>query len=295
VTTYGGIELGGTSVVCALGDAPDRLVASERFPTATADVTLSRAIEFVRSAGGEVLAVGIGTFGPVDLDPDSPTFGVIADTPKPGWTGVRVLDRVREALGLPVAIDTDVNAAAVAEWRWGAARGAGIAAYVTVGTGIGAGFVVNGAPWHGRGHPEFGHVPVDRVAGDAFPGVCPFHGDCAEGMASGPAIEARWSQPAAEIGDEHPAWDVEARYLGQALAGLILTVAPHRVVLGGGVMLHPGLHARVRDQVRDRLGGYLRDARSPEAIDELVVAPGLGRESGALGAIELASRLRDAG
>jgi len=201
------------------------------------DVAQDAAVERAHRVG--VAAVGVAAFGPLDLDPESASYGTVRSTPKRGWQRAPVLALVRAGLDVPVAVDTDVGAAAVGEWRWGAARGVRVAAYVTVGTGIGAGIVVDGHPFHGLGHPEFGHIPAARDPEDELTGVCPVHGDCLEGLASGPAIAARWGRPSEALPADHPAWDLEARYLGRALATLTLTVVPGRIVRAGGGVL-PG-------------------------------------------------------
>jgi fructokinase len=277
---YGGLEAGGTKFVCAAGAGPEP-VAETRITTTTPAETLGHVLAFFR-AHAPLTALGIASFGPVDLDPRSPTYGYITTTPKPGWAQTDVVGPLRAALGVPIAFDTDVNAAALAEHRWGAGRNVGSVVYVTVGTGIGGGAVVNGRPVHGLVHPEMGHVrvPHDRTA-DPFAGACPHHGDCWEGLAAAPALAARWGRPAESLPDDHPAWPMEARYLALGLVNVILTLSPERVVLGGGVMARPGLLDRVRGSVSDLLGGYVRAAD--------IVAPALGERSGVLGALALAA------
>ena len=224
----GGIEAGGTKFVCALGRGPAELLAEARFPTTTPGETIARAIEFFRQAAGDEMpaAVGIGSFGPIDADPESPTFGHITSTPKPGWAHTDLAGAVARALDVPVGFDTDVNAAALAEHRWGAARGLDTFAYLTVGTGIGGGAMVGGHLVHGLVHPEMGHLLIARREDDDFPGVCPFHGGCLEGMASGPALEKRWGHAAEMLPDDHPAWDLEAHYLALGLANIVCVLSP---------------------------------------------------------------------
>src|SRR5688500_5656056 len=245
----GGIEAGGTKVVCAVGTGPDDVRAEARVPTTTPAETLGRVVAFFaeQAARAPLAALGVACFGPIDLDPRSPTFGWITTTPKPGWRDVDVVGPLRAALRVPVAFDTDVNAAALAEQRWGAGQRLGTLVYVTVGTGIGGGAVVDGRPLHGLVHPEMGHVrvPHDR-ARDPFDGICPAHGDCWEGLATAPAIAARWGRPPETLPDDHPAWALEARYLALGLANLVLTLSPERVVLGGGVMARAALYPLVR-------------------------------------------------
>jgi fructokinase len=276
----GGLEAGGTKFVCAVGRGPD-IVEETKFGTTTPAETLARAVEFFKGQT-QLAALGVASFGPIDLDASSPTFGFITTTPKPGWAHTDVVGPLRRALGVPVAVDTDVNCAALAEQRWGAARDVASVVYVTVGTGIGGGALVHGRPVHGLVHPEMGHmrVPHDRTA-DPFAGACPHHGDCWEGLASAPALAARWGQPPETLPDAHPAWALEARYLALGLANVILTLSPERLVLGGGVMSRAGLLQRVRAEVRELIGGYVRSAE--------IVAPMLGDRSGVLGALALAA------
>ena len=288
---FGGIEAGGTTFVCAVGSGPDDLRAEAEFPTVAPDETLDEVAAFfdTRTQGAEIEAVGIASFGPLDLDPHSQTFGHIADTPKPGWAGVDIFGRLTSALDVPGAIDTDVNAALLAERTWGSCRGVQDAIYVTVGTGIGGGAMSNGVLVHGLGHPEMGHitVPHDRSA-DPFDGCCPYHGDCLEGLASGPAISQRWGVMPQDLPAQHPGWDLEAQYLAVAVANYIFTLAPRRVVLGGGVMEQPRLIGMVKQRVRALLGDYVRVGQPSNALDEYIVPPDLGRRVGVLGAIALA-------
>jgi fructokinase len=271
----GGIEAGGTKWVCAVGTGPDDLRAATTFPTAGPAETLGRAAEFFEREG-PVAALGVGSFGPLDL-----AGGTIASTPKPGWSGADVAGELRRRLGVPVALDTDVNAAALGEHRWGAARGLDTFAYVTVGTGIGGGLMAGGKLLHGLAHPEVGHVRIPHdLAADPFPGSCPFHGDCWEGLASGPALEARWGLPAEELDDE-AAWALEARYLALGLVAVIAVLSPRRIVLGGGVLRRAGLLELVRDEVAELLNGYVP---APE-----LVPPALGARAGVLGALALAA------
>ena len=292
MTLYGGIEAGGTKVVCAVGTGPDDLRAVERFPTTTPEETLGRAVAFFEAQPEPVAAVGIGSFGPVDVDPGSPGWGHVTTTPKPGWQGADVVGPVRRGLGVPVGFDTDVNAAALAERRWGAARGLDTFVYLTVGTGIGGGGLVGGRRILGLTHPEMGHLRVPRVPGDDFAGVCPYHGDCWEGLASGPAIEARWGAAPPELPPDHEAWPLEARTLAFGVVNLVLTVSPQRVIVGGGVMGQERLFPLVRAEVQRLLNGYVQVPALLDGIDAFVVPPGLGDRAGVLGALALA---REAG
>lgn len=295
----GGIEAGGTKFVCAIGTGPSDIRREARFPTTAPAETLDRAVEFFRAwteAEEPLEAVGIGCFGPLDPDPDSPTWGHITSTPKPGWERIDVASRVASVLGVPVAFDTDVNAAALGEWRWGALRGIDTALYVTVGTGIGGGGLVSGQPMHGLVHPEMGHVRVPHdLAADPYPGRCPYHGDCLEGLASGPALAERWGTRPEELPADHPAWTLEADYLGHALATYTLVLSPRRIVIGGGVMHRRYLYPMVRERVSESLGGYLRHPAVTQGLERYVVPPALGDRSGLLGALALARRKLEAG
>ena len=289
---YGGIEAGGTHFVCAVGSGPDDLRAETSFPTTPPDETIGRAVEFFLS-GERVVAVGIASFGPVDLDPSSASYGWITSTPKPGWGNTDIVGKVREALAVPIGFDTDVNAAALSEHLWGSARGVDDFVYLTVGTGIGGGAMVNGHLVHGLVHPEMGHlrIPHDREADD-FAGVCPYHGDCLEGLASGPAIAKRWGRPPESLPEDHPAWELEATYLGLAAANLVCTLSPQRIIMGGGVMAQPQLLPLVRRKVLEVLDGYVLSPDILQHIDSYIVAPGLGDRAGVLGAIALAQTAR---
>jgi fructokinase len=286
--SIGGIEAGGTRWTCAVGQGDGKVERSASFATTTPAETLARAIEFF-AAVPDLEAVGVGAFGPVEVDRSSPRWGTITTTPKPGWRDTDVVGPLAEALGVPIALDTDVNAAAVGEWAYGAAQGLDTFVYLTVGTGIGGGAFVNGRPVHGLLHPEIGHmlIPHDRGR-DPFPGSCPFHGDCFEGLASGTALRERWGRPGEELIDPE-VWELEAEYLALGLANVVLVLAAERLVLGGGVGSTPGLLPRVRTRLRDALAGYLDSPRLSEAgVDDYLVAPGLGPRSGVVGAIELA-------
>ena len=281
------MEAGGTKWVCAIGTGPDDLGPAVTIPTTSPAETIGATIDVLRAAG-PLDAIGIGCFGPVDLRLGSPAWGHITATPKPGWSHTDVAGPIGAALGVPVAFDTDVGAAAAGEQRWGAATDVRTSCYVTVGTGIGGASIVDGVVQHGRAHAEMGHqrLPHDWAA-DPFPGACPFHGDCWEGLASGPALAARWGRPAAELPDDHEAWALEARYVAAGLANLTLVLSPERIVVGGGVGQRPGLLAAVRAELTTLLGGYV-DLPSPETY---VVAPGLDGRSGILGAMALATGL----
>jgi len=280
--TYGGIEAGGTKWVCAIGDGPDALREVATIPTTTPAETLEAAAAFFSRQGG-LEALGVGSFGPVDL-----ARGSITTTPKPGWANTDVVGTLKAALDVPIAFDTDVNAAALGEHRWGAAVGLETFCYVTVGTGIGGGGMANGQLMHGLLHPEVGHIriPHDRKR-DPFAGACPYHGDCFEGLASGGAIRARWSRPPEELDDES-AWELEAGYLAHGLMNVIAVLSPQRVIVGGGVMKRPNLLALVRARAAGLAAGYFDAVELSASIDDYIVPPALGDRAGVIGALELA-------
>jgi fructokinase len=286
--TYGGIETGGSKWECAIGSGPHDLRAVETIPTTTPAETIGRAVAFFEREG-PVEAIGIGSFGPVDPKLSSPTWGYITTTPKPGWAHTDVGQEIRRRLSVPVAFDTDVNAAALGEHRWGACQGLDTFCYITVGTGIGGGGMAGGRRLHGLLHPEFGHmrIPHDLDA-DPFPGVCPYHGDCWEGLASGRAIEARWGRPAASLDGDQAVWALEARYLALGLVSVMCVLSPERIVIGGGVAHHDGLLTLVQRDVLALMNGYLEASAVSDDIAEYITLPGLGLRAGVLGAIALA-------
>jgi fructokinase len=285
---YGAIEAGGTKFVCAIGAGPGDL-ETVRIPTTSPAATIESALEFFVRRRNGLQAIGIASFGPVDLNPESWTYGYITSTPKAGWRNTDVAGAFRKTLNVPVGFDTDVNGAALGEARWGAARGLSDFLYLTVGTGIGGGAMVGGRVLHGLTHPEMGHirVPHDRIA-DPFEGICPYHQDCLEGLASGPAMEARWGKPAQELPTDHPAFPLEARYLALGLATWVCTLSPQRIILGGGVMQQTRLFALIRAELLQLLNGYIDAREITDCADQYVVAPGLGAHSGVLGALALA-------
>jgi len=288
VTAYGGIETGGSKWECAVGRGPDDLRAAETIPTTTPVETIGRAIAFFEREG-PVDAIGIGSFGPIDQKLSSPTWGHITTTPKPGWAHTDVGQEIRRRLSVPVAFDTDVNAAALGEHRWGACQGLDTFCYITVGTGIGGGGMAGGKLLHGLLHPEFGHmrVPHDLDA-DPFPGVCPYHGDCWEGLASGLAIEARWGHPPTSLDGDQRVWELEARYLALGLVSVMCVLSPERIVVGGGVAHHDGLLALVRRDVLALMNGYLEASAVSDDIADYITLPKLGVRAGVIGAIALA-------
>jgi len=290
---YGGIETGGTTCVCALATETGEVVARCEVPTTDPDSTLDRVVAFFCEHKRPV-AIGIGSFGPIDLDPASSTWGHVTTTPKLQWRNASVAPRIRDELGVPVSFDHDVAAAAYGEYTWGAGRGLESVAYLTVGTGIGVGLVIAGSVWYGALQPEVGHIRIPRVAGDTYPGSCPSHGDCWEGLACGPALAARYGIDPARLPDEHPAWELEAEYLAAGILAIALVVSPHRLIVGGGIGRREHLLERVRQRVRELFNGYLPSPLFGQEIDSYLVAPQLGADAGVLGAVALArdSRLR---
>jgi fructokinase len=289
MVVYGGLEAGGTKCVCVIGMAPDEVRAETRFATTTPQETLARAVAFFAPYRKDLTALGVGAYGPLDLRPASPTFGFITTTPKPDWAYTDIVGTLRQAFTLPVVCDTDVNAAAYGEYCWGTAQDLETFVYLTVGTGIGGGAMVHGRLLHGMLHPEMGHmrIPHDWQA-DPFPGTCPYHGDCLEGLAAGVALAARWGQAGETLPTDHPAWKLEAHYLALALLAIICILAPQRVILGGGVMQQAQLLPLVRQRVQQLLNDYVQVPALGARIDDYIVPPELGTRAGVLGALALA-------
>lgn len=288
---FGAVEAGGTKFVAAVGNEQGELLAQERIPTSDPTSTLAAVYAFLRQARslGTLAAIGVGCFGPVELNRSSARYGCIGLTPKPGWSGTDIAGPLARQFHCPIGFDTDVNAAALAEHRWGAARDVDNLVYVTIGTGIGGGVIANGIPIHGLMHPEIGHIFPRRHPLDLdFAGVCPFHRDCLEGVASGPAILARVGMSLQELDAAHPQWEIEADYLGQLCANLVLSVSPQRIVLGGGVMSQERLLPPIRERLSHWLGGYIDRGEILNGLDRYVVAPALGDRAGVLGALALA-------
>lgn len=298
----GAIEAGGTKFVCAVGFGPGRgLLARAAFPTGDAPASVLGAVtRWLREQAkvhGELRALGVASFGPVDLDPRSPTYGFITSTPKPGWRGADVLGPLRRAFsGLPIGLDTDVNGAALGEHTWGSAAGLDDFVYITIGTGVGAGGMARGSLLHGLVHPEMGHILLPRLPGDAFEGSCPFHGRCWEGLCSGPALLKRTGSPAESLPPDHPAWALEARYIALALSTIVYVLSPRRIILGGSVRRAGQLgEAQFFEQIRadllETLNGYITSpSLTPERISAYIVPPALGDDAGVIGAIALAQR-----
>jgi len=290
---YAGVEAGGTKFVVAIGFDPDNIIAQTSFPTRDPESTLKSTLDFIKARQedhGQIAAIGIASFGPLDPIPESATYGYITTTPKPGWSGFNFVGTIRGAYDLPIAFDTDVNGAALGEQRWGAGQELDHFIYLTIGTGIGGGGVINGKLMHGLLHPEMGHIRIPHNQDqDPFAGVCPYHGDCLEGLANGPAMEARWGTRAENLPPDHAAWDLEAHYLALGLVNFICTLSPQRIILGGGVMVGQShLFPRIRANVRSLLNDYVQAPQITENIDRYIVPPGLGHRAGVLGAIALA-------
>lgn len=284
----GGIEAGGTKMVCAVATDDGTLLERVEIPTRTPADTVPEMLGFFKGKGIESL--GIGCFGPVDLNPESETYGYITSTPKLAWADYNIVGAFQEALGVPVGFDTDVNGAIMGEAVWGAAKGCRNAIYITVGTGIGVGVCINGEPLHGLVHPEGGHILMARQESDSFEGCCPYHGCCLEGMASGPAIEKRWGKPGRLLQDKKEVWELEAFYLAQAVANYIMLYSPEKVILGGGVMHQEGLLEQVQKKVVDMLAGYVHNPMIEKHIESYIVHPALKDNPGILGAVYLGMR-----
>ena len=291
---YGGIEAGGTKFICVIASGPGQIVEEVRFSTTTPEETLGNAIQFFRPfvSAGKISSIGVGSFGPLDMNPESSTYGFIASTPKPHWSNTDVHGTLQRGLDVPIFIDTDVNVAGLGESVWGASKGFDPSLYLTIGTGIGGGYIKDGKPLLGLLTPEMGHlrIPHSREL-DPFNGSCPFHGDCFEGLASGPAIEKRLGLTGENVPENDAFWDIEADYIASALMNYILVLSPKKIILGGGVMQRQFLFAKIRHRVHELLNSYVAHESVLENIDDYIVPPGLGNQSGSLGAIALAMQL----
>lgn len=290
---FGAVEAGGTKFICGVGDPSGKLISDCRIETRTPEVTLSEVVRFFKEQelvlGAPLQGVGIGSFGPLDLEPRSASFGRITSTPKPGWSNADIPGFLSHHLNCPTNIDTDVNAAAYGEYLWGAGQNLHSLVYFTIGTGIGGGAVLNGTPIHGLVHPEMGHILIDHdFKRDPFPGICPYHKDCFEGLATGPSLEARWKMKPETIPADHPAWDLEAYYIARALHSVITILSPQRIILGGGVMQQEFLMPKIRSLVQESLNGYVASETIVKEIDQYIVSPGLGKQAGVLGSLALA-------
>ena len=286
---YGGIEGGGTKFNCAIGDGPQNIVKEARFATTTPEETIGQVIEFFTPFLDQMYGIGLGSFGPFDVDPASPTFGYITTTPKPGWGNTNILGMLREKIHTPIAVDMDVVVAGLGEARWGASKNDSHSLYLTIGTGIGGGYIVDGQPLRALTSLEMGHIRIPHdLKLDPFQGACPYHGDCFEGLAAGPAIQARFGQRAETLTNDNPYWDVEAGYIAHALTNFILSLAPQRIIIGGGVMQKDFMFPLVRKKVQELLNGYISHDRIIDHMDDYIVPPALGGQAGVLGCIALA-------
>lgn len=291
---FGGIEAGGTKFICAVSSQPPHLVHEAQFETTTPQETLEKVCAFFYPyiQEGTLQSVGLASFGPIDIDKNSPTYGYITSTPKPNWENTNILGILQGSLRVPMAFHHDVSGSAVGEARWGAAKGIDPSLYLTVGTGIGGGYIINGAPLSGLSILEMGHIRVPHdLNRDPFAGACPYHRDCFEGLASGPAIEKRMGRRGETLSDEDPFWEVEAEYIAQALVNYIYTLSPRIIVIGGGVMQRSFLYPSIREKVRRIINNYMRFDILSEHNEQYIVPPKLGKYSGVLGAIAMAMEI----
>lgn len=281
----GALEAGGTKMVCAVGDETGTIYEQISIPTTTPEETMPRIIAYFQEK--EMEALGVAAFGPVDVNPASPTYGSILDTPKLAWRNYSILHALQAAFPIPIGLDTDVNGSCLGEMTYGSAKGLDNVVYITIGTGIGAGIAIGGTLVHGMLHPEAGHILITPVKGDESNGVCPYHRNCLEGLAAGPSIEKRWGKKAAELTDRTEVWELESEYLAQAVMNFILTVSPQRIILGGGVMHQTQLFPLVRKKVLEKMNGYIR-TKEMQDIDTYIVPASLQDNQGILGCIRLA-------
>ena len=288
----GAIEAGGTKFVVCIGDENGNVLERDSFPTETPEKTLANIFKFFD--GKDIEALGVGCFGPIDPDLNSPTYGYITTTPKPGWGNFNIMGALKERYNIPMGFDTDVNGACLGEAYFGAAKGLDSALYLTIGTGIGGGAIVEGHLVHGLLHPEMGHMILAQREDDTYKGKCPYHGTCFEGLAAGPAIEERWGIKGSELPEDHPAWDLEAWYIAQALAIYVLTLSPKKIILGGGVMHQKQLFPLIHKYLQERLHGYIqKEEITTDKIKDYVVYPGLGDNAGICGALALAKMAKE--
>ncbi len=292
-TVFGGVEFGGTKVVCAVATSPDHILEESTYPTSTPDETIPCILQFFvdqQIKTGKLAALGIASFGPLDLKPHSPSFGQIISTPKKVWEGIDIIHPFQNAFNIPVYLDTDVNGAALGEWLIGSARGLSTILYMTVGTGIGMGAIISGKFLHGFNHPEYGHIRIPHnLEQDPFTGSCPYHGDCLEGLASGSAMQMRWSLQPEKLPNDHQAWELEAQYLAYAITNLILSFSPERIILGGGIMHHLGLVEKIKQGTTKLINGY--ENLTEKEINQMIVEPLLGNRAGVCGAIGFAMQV----
>lgn len=282
---YGGIEAGGTKMICVIGNENGEILDRMQIPTKTPEETMPLMIDYFKDK--DIKALGIACFGPIDLDKTSKTYGYITSTPKLAWKNYDIVGAFKKELGVPVGFDTDVNGSLLGEITWGCAKDKTDALYLTIGTGIGGGVMTGGRLLHGMLHPELGHIKMAIEKGDIYKGKCPYHGTCFEGMASGPAIEERWGKKAIELSDNDEVWDLESTYIAQALSMYILTLSPQIIILGGGVMHQQQLFPLIRKKVLEQLNGYLITKELAD-IDNYIVPASLNDDQGIMGAVKLA-------
>lgn len=283
---YGGIEAGGTKFICAIGESGGVLKERVEIPTKDPETTLSDVFQFFSKF--QLKGIGIASFGPIDIKQDSDTYGYITNSPKLKWRNFPILQTIEQKLSVPAGFDTDVNSAVLAENRLGAAKGLDSCIYITVGTGIGVGAIINKKLLKGISHPEMGHIFVRRHPADSFKGVCPYHGDCLEGLASGPAMEQRWGIPASQLEETHEAWKLEAYYLAHAIAQYILILSPKRVIIGGGVGKQTKLFPLIYKELQFILNEYLPFSQVKDEMNTYIVSPELGCDAGSIGSLLLA-------
>lgn len=282
---YGALEAGGTKMVCAIGTDSGKIIEQISIPTSTPSETMPKIIDYFKEK--EIVALGVGSFGPIDLNQSSPTFGYILSTPKLAWANYNLLGTLKNALQLPIGFDTDVNASALGEATFGCTKGLNSSIYITIGTGIGVGVYLNNSLLHGMLHPEAGHILLSRASNDTYRSCCPYHNDCFEGFACGIAIETRFGKKAYELTDNEEVWEFESYYIAQALMNYALTLSPHRIVLGGGVMHQTQLYPLIRKKFLELLNGYIMTNKLKD-IDNYIVAPSLYGDQGIMGCIQLA-------
>lgn len=282
---FGALEAGGTKMVCAIGNENGEILEQKSIPTTTPEETMPAILEYFKDK--EIASIGIACFGPIDLNKNSETYGYITSTPKIAWRNYNIVGAVKDALKIPVGFDTDVNGSLLGEVTWGCAKGLTDAVYFTIGTGVGAGIMTNGKMLHGMLHPEAGHVKMVPRSGDTYKGKCPYHGTCFEGMAAGPAIEERWGAKAVQLADREEVWDLESYYIAQALMGIVLTLSPQKIILGGGVMHQKQLFSMIREKMLKELNGYIQ-AKELADIDNYIVPASLNDDQGIMGCIKLA-------
>lgn len=280
----GALEAGGTKMVCAIGNENGEIFERVSIPTESPDVTMPKLIAYF--ADKEIEALGIGCFGPIDLNRNSETYGCITTTPKLAWKNCNIVKAFQDALRVPVGFDTDVNGSALGEATWGITKGLQNSMYITIGTGVGTGIITNGGLLHGMLHPEGGHLLLSRHPKDSFEGTCPYHKNCLEGLAAGPAIEARWGEKGTQLADRKEVWELEAYYIAQALVDYIMVISPQRIVIGGGVMHQEHLMPLIREEVKRQLAGYI-DTKELSDIDQYIVLPSLNDNQGIMGALKL--------